>query len=916
MSNFHNICFVSQVTISSVAYYYCSSYNIATIALDGNTYQPYIISVGNAEKIANFGECNQISKCSMSLLLGQIQYQNAFTIDISLPWNNGVCEIRLYDKDNDSNWADCDYYYKGIIKNFVINDDNVFFDIEDSDHRDNIILPVSTVEDIVNDISYLDLDDIPKKSVGKYIPIQIGELDDINSGTFAKGILISNNVGFQEIYYDITTLNTFLLSSTSGIGVWDSGLNRYFVGNYDGEYEVVSDNNVVKFKVDTTTTLHSGFSMSATSGQEQILVENAHLLTFDRESADNYYTDAAELLGSNIIAIDNELMILLDEPDYLSSPHTVWVERGYNNTTVVEHSAGATIYQSAKYSAKNLISFTELFLAKVVANPHFKINIGASDVYETEPDKYIVSDLGNAVDNNIYTHFGFYQYSGAVTESQLNFDIRFEKIEGDYNLTGIFLGVKLYCNNVASNLNTVNDYSLIRLNIFDPNQDINFNEEADVSLATGNAKPVLVVYCFYDEPSHKRSIDTISEISRDFVTNEYVNIFDLRYAFSPNLGSVVEDENAYALSITTLKDLNRKWKVNLLCKNIQYSETKNLYSNYYINIYQIGLWADFFIDFTARPIMGTLKGREITATVDTILNTSIVGNLVDHPIQALLLLLTDEMGYNSDDFDSDSWQSVYTYIWNVYYSYTLGNQQKITLSYGIDEHDKGWNLCQNIASQFCMSLTKTDEGKIKLISLSQLQDTGFYGYRSLTSYKMSVDDIVMSGSKKNLSIQQTGTNRIRNVVRINYNRNNSTDEYQLVYPNVQNSLDSYILIESGNTLSNARTIYYNSQKTEALEIDAFAISQEADAERLCKWHLNDKAEIHYYITMSLPYFHYSDINSKATQYDIGDIVYLDGIYKGITFNSTHKFVVRQIEKTDQGRAILMAMKSIEPVSEF
>jgi hypothetical protein len=122
--------------------------------------------------------------------------------------------------------------------------------------------------------------------------------------------------------------------------------------------------------------------------------------------------------------------------------------------------------------------------------------------------------------------------------------------------------------------------------------------------------------------------------------------------------------------------------------------------------------------------------------------------------------------------------------------------------------------------------------------------------------------------------------------------------------------------ESGITLSQARTTYYNGQKTEALEIEAFSIYSWSIAYRLWKWHINDKAEVFFYITITLPYYHYSDINSKSSQYDIGDIIYIDGEYQGITFNSSHKFVIRNITKTDQGKEIIIEAKSIQPVSSF
>jgi len=245
------------------------------------------------------------------------------------------------------------------------------------------------------------------------------------------------------------------------------------------------------------------------------------------------------------------------------------------------------------------------------------------------------------------------------------------------------------------------------------------------------------------------------------------------------------------------------------------------------------------------------------------------------------------------------------------------------MSYGIDENEKGWDLCQEIASHFMLMLTKTDAGKIKIINLAQLQDTDqTTGYKSLTAYQISIDDIIINSGKRAISIQQTGTDRIRNVVRVKYNRNNSTDEYANTFPGGEQGLTSdyldtnHLMPESGISLATARTNYYGGQKTEALEIEAFDIYGYNDAYRLWEWHINDKAEVFFYATLTIPYYHYSDVNIKSSQYDIGDIIYLDGIYQGITFNSSRKWVIRNITKTDQGKELKIEMKSIEPVSKY
>jgi len=125
----------------------------------------------------------------------------------------------------------------------------------------------------------------------------------------------------------------------------------------------------------------------------------------------------------------------------------------------------------------------------------------------------------------------------------------------------------------------------------------------------------------------------------------------------------------------------------------------------------------------------------------------------------------------------------------------------------------------------------------------------------------------------------------------------------------------YVISVPVLTLAQARARYYNGQKR-TKEIESKFIYNANDAQRLAEWVVNDQAEGFLYIDLLLPYHNYVDKNSKATQYQIGDIIYLDGIYQDIEFNSQKLFVIREIIKTDQGRAIQLKAKSVKPISEL
>lgn len=895
MSHTHNTCFVIQATLGDgTTYYMCSNSRVGGITLDSNEYNPFILSIGDAEKIGNFGEGSARGTCSVNIMFGQKQYGDSYNLNISKPWNNGVCVIKIYDIDNDTAWTDCEDYFYGVIKNFKISYNMLEFSVEEINTKDNMILPKYTAEDYLD--TYSDgmnvPSDVPEDSRGKRIPMQYGDLTSTSNGIFAKGLLLSNKIGSQKVIFDSRAL--YLLNN---MGIWETGLKRYFAGKATEEYDIVIPYNIIEFKIDSFANLDEDITDSV----ETFLVDDYSYLQWSDESDYDDIDKYPEILTINIIAIDSELMLLVQQPDSL----TIRVERGYGGSIAAAHTKGANIYQSSKLSSKNLMSFTERFYPKAVSNFCY------SSAYTTVITGGKWSDL---VDSD-YTNYVQVKNKFNSGQSIVNFDLKFEKVEQDFSVFNSCLDLKVYC---------------------EPHFHVGLPNYMQSIIRIMSTTTDYNSYCRYtngDELCHAGfvimvnrtgSFDTTFAFDSTALTEteQRTSYNSTYYKFAPDLLSTTnlgyndpingdETIQQQALVFKDLNALNEKWKVNVWISPG---------ANGLINFYRIGFLVDFFTSFVDKRIVSSLKGRKVTAYMDTVLGTSSAGNQITLVLEVLLDLLINEMDYSPSDFDTTSWQSALSY----YANFETEGLLQIKLSYGIDEKEKGWDLCQKIAADHLLMLTKTDSGKIKIIDLHQLQNTDYViGYRSISKYKISIDDIIVSGGKRLLQIQQTGTDRIRNVVKIKYNRNNSTDEYMNTFPGGENNLytsdwldTNHILPESGVTLSSARTTYYSGQKTEDWEIEAFSVYGYTQAYRLWQWHINDKAEVFFYLTVTIPYYHYSDTELKTEQYDIGDLIYIDGLWSGLTLSMSHLWVIRRITKSDNGKEVTIEAKSIDPVSEF
>jgi hypothetical protein len=860
---------VAQIYAGSETYYVCN--RAGGITLDtGVVYDYLIVSVGDCEKLSNFGEkTTQVGTCSMALVHGQTQYQGKYVFNTTFVWNNQYCEIRQCDPDTMDAWSECTPYYRGQIKNFQIAPGQISFDIDDTDSKDEILFPPT----LIDATSY---PNAPTDSIGKRIPVSMGDLTDTSNGVFAKGLLVNEKIGAQEV-----KIGSFTNLQLNNIGVWEKGLKRYFTGRIrsvigsevQGEYSVKdSANNSIVFKVDSATTLIQ--DMGSIDGIENITVADYTKLQWVDENTLPDWKTYPELLSTNIIVIDSEILSIIEKP----TSNTVVVERGYAGSTIADHNSGAIIYQSSKFSSRNLLSFTERFDICGITNQY--ASAAPASMGLPSSGKY-----SNLVDSSTDTFVEFYNNTvgDPISLIILNFDLKFPKVEETYTVYDTFLAIKFHAVNgpVGSQL----------LLLYNP--DANTPRNVVYSDQKDDWAGVLF---FNNGVLQEMIFDTYTTIDRG------VHNYDTTIFFRPALRYALNGSAQRAINITSLSDLDKKWKMSLYISQI----------DTYIKLYSLGLWIDFFIQFNSRRLCASLQGPTNSVSCEVCYgSTARSTELCQYPVPVLCWLLWNIAGYNSlTDYDTTQWQTVATYFENV--SIWGANIPKTAFSFGIDESEKIWEFCQELASNFNLHLIKTVEGKISIVNMHQLQNyVPVYGYPALTAHRIGIDEIIMSGDDKRLSIQQTGSDKIYNDFVVKYKRNNSTDEYQASIA----LADTRNLTESGFLLSKTRDLYYNGQKR-TLEIESKFIYNDSDADWLAVWNMNDKAEQHFYASFTIDYEHYSKVNSLSTQYKIGDVIYLDGDYLDLTLSSSNKWVIRNIKAADNGREFYIEAKSIQPINLF
>ncbi len=763
---------------------------------------------------------------------------------------------------------------------------------------------------------------IPKAFIDKTVPIQIGTLTDTTNGVFGKLFTIDDAIGSQVILADYYTMNAF-----NNLGAWESGLKRYFVANdvsvtvkgNQPEYRI--SNNMAIFIVDTATTITHDIIDTVEGTSVLNVADYTKLMWVNEDDLGTGSAKVQELISVNVIAIDSELMLLMSEPD----SSQIYVERGYNNTTITTHDAGAAIYQTAKYSGKNIILFTERFMATEVTNIT-KSHQTTGTVTEEDTN-------GNPV-----THFtqlyvvdsgtGAGKLSNIVNESTGNYVETYVKLllgkVISLNADNYFLIFDVKFPEIQSDFFTIGWYPATKYEL-DVDLNINLHDVRQAYIAWGMINPNLASNVDFTN-LNENLFDTTTwqrlnfgyanrfNAGTDTLDNDFYTAIDRTYegtwggAFSNwtlNYDSIEDRSN---ILLTSLKDLNKKWKMfvwNHLSGN---GDDDGAIAVLQSKLYNIGFWIDFAIDFTRQPVLSSLLGRELTtATRDVVgtLSPDVRGDLAENPVDVLALLLTEEMGYDSDDFSSN-WDTVRAYYEEM--SNFIIEVPKVAFSYGIeDEQMTGWKFCSWLASHFNLQIVKKYDGSLDIVNLHETYIS------TPTGNEIKIEDIsfIADSGNRQFQLHQTGTDLIYNDIQVKWKRNNSTDEYQEVYV----LPDTYTIEKSGVTLATARTNYYGGEKR-SLIIESPFIYQEIDARRLAEWKANDQAEVHFFVDFIIDYSHYTDVNSLSNQYQVGDIIYLTGTAEGITFASTAKFYIQNVFFVDSGRQIQIQAKSVNPVPYF
>lgn len=902
-------CIVMRVHTRGGAYYLCNRHGGVT--LDVEVYQPYILQVADAKKYGNFGEGYQTGACHVVLMNGEQWHQGNYMFDITRTWNNQLCEIKLCDPGTHTKWADCEDYYSGIMKKLKASSDTVEYDVDDADYRDDRVVPTKTAEDLVVLQPNLTEDDVPEKYRGARIPMQFGNLDNASEGVFGKGVTLSQRIGLQEVMFDER-----ILSYLPHVGVWERGTERFFVGRAEsvvntvreGEYSVGRYRNRVAFQVKSGTTLIE--NLGVITGVDSFRVADWTKLQWaDEDDVD--WQSHPELLSINILAIDNELMMLIAKP----AAATIWVERGYNGTTATEHHVGTPIYQCAKFSARNLLSFSEKFLPSAVSNQWYGTTVSGGAPTTQAPDYFIAAGTwGNLIDGDLNTYL---RLACDITIKDrtacfVNFDLRFPHIEDTYPVYGTYCAIKYATREEWVRVVGGGGTSVLAntLAVYDPGYNTNFSHSTIIQGIARTARAIVATVVRTSERNTAGVTTSAADKYTIIDRTPWVNT-----GTRPRNNASMDIRSGDAVDLGTITDLNKKFKLTWMAYASPFAMAGGETNRYQVrmDLYEIAFWIDFFVDFTKHRIVAPLKGRLITNLTSWITTGSDKwqGRLCENPCDVLVDVLTDEMQYGYNEFDKTTWQSVRDYYRG--FPSSPEHAPAVACSYGINEEERGWDWCQRLASHFMLALVRNDDRTIRPVNLHQLQSKGpTNGYPSLTARQISVDDILIGSGRRRLNIQQTGTDRLRNAVIVYYKRNNSTDEYQESYE----VPDDYVLPESGLTLAEARLRYYNGEKTETLRIDSPFIYGADDAQHLGEWHINDKAEVGLWAEFVVDHEHYTLVNGLSRQYRIGDLIYLDGTHSGVTLDSDRKWVVRDVIKKDQGRELEIHAKSIEPVSEY
>mgnify|MGYP000417059690 CR=1 FL=1 len=754
----------------------------------------------------------------------------------------------------------------------------------------------------INIESYLSHDTIPEANRRIYVK---------NAGVFTPGMPItisdaenSENCIVESVHLPSTGITNGYLMVTSGLLHQYRVLNNAKVSMHQGEFALDTiQNNRVQFLFDSNVTIDIDLNDTDDITNIALSSGGAKALRWIREDSHLSGTgEIPELLSPLIIRIGDELMLLLEEPDKTND--TIWVERGYGGTTKSEHNFGDAVYQIPNFASKNLITFRHRFDPISISNFYWGVD-NIVPPYQDTPNKYAITPPSRLLGDGS-TFFRFYQKQTVhygMSSSWLSFDLKFQKIEDSYSVIGIYPSYR-----ISGSVDIRNKWS----------------GGSPVSYKGNGSASILLGVAGLNSGQYNTQFETLS--SKGLIYIDSLGSSGIYEAI--NCIETLDDDDhkgswellsqrigaAAGFTLSTLTDLNRRWKFYIICKSVGEEDQGWIFPEYTVDIYKLALWLDFALDFTKKIVVGAIKGRNITDTVIAICgddSPSRIGELCENPVDVTALILTQELQYSSDDFTAN-WSTTRSYFADSS-NFEEGSVPKVAVSYGIsDSRLRGWELCEWIASHFNIMLIRDYEGKIDIVNLHEI----YYNTPSGTEINIEEIRFLRQSGTREFTLRQTGTDLLYNDFQIKWRRNNSTNEYQQTY----HMPDSYSLL-SGNSIKGAREQFYQGGKR-TLELESPFIYNEDDAIRKAAWEANDKAECKFYVTFVIDGDHWDEVAGRETQYKVGDIIYFRGKASGVNFTATQqtarkgKFYITEISLEDKGSDLRISAKSLQPCTEF
>jgi hypothetical protein len=532
-----------------------------------------------------------------------------------------------------------------------------------------------------------------------------------NAGIFAVGDYITIGTDSNENTVRITSFSSFDVTDYSLYTTYlpiskinvDPPLTRSFTSGEtitmeNGEYDIV--NNLVTFRHNNsillTNTLNSADTISA------LIFSNKDVRRIPYLDEDNNRVLSDKgVLSQTILGIDNELMMVVSRPDYTTN--TVYVERGYGGTTVTTHAANSTVVIAETFGAKNLLSFRERFDAIGACNfGHFKTmyddnSIRKADLLYDTPDFYITSPLSKAFDGNSDTYYEYFnklnnesiggrlQIYKANARNHNSFNLMFDNIAIDAVVFKVAPAIKATIDLSISygTLEPPTNTGSAGCYLYIDNGGTSSNYQDELWELTNIGSCIFVESVSPSQSPYTYSIDCFSAYNNN--TTGMKSLVGYLNTINALSAPVLQD-----FGMTSLKELNKMprmfmggiygsgiWDAGDSYTDATPSNPTNL--TWSFKLYNVGLWIDFLVDFTKQTIVAPLEGRQITTDTASITQAQ-AGNLCEYVPDVLAQLLTQELGYTTEDFTT-SWQAGLLNFSNWTQWTTQGDHPWISLAY-------------------------------------------------------------------------------------------------------------------------------------------------------------------------------------------------------------------------------------------